>query len=143
MSEAGFTIHVDAKPLLDQVMETSLDAIKKYGQLMPRAATMAPDGAISVIMSDGEGSLEMIDNIFQGLQKLAKEGKCKATCVGYDIRLRQPNGAAIDAICIDIEHIEDRPLRMVVPYKRGWFGRTTFYEFVQHDPQPRVFNANG
>ena len=104
----------DLDTLLDIVLPFALDMLVKRGGFLPFGAAIALDGQPRFVAADpglGEqpGSLPVLDLLIDGARRDA-DG-LRAVAIATDVL-----ADGTDAVCVDLEHLEGRAIRVLMPY---------------------------
>lgn len=114
----------DANELLDAMIGFSAQMLREHGEFYPYGAAMLPDGEITAVGAyDGDetpASQDVIDFLVEGFQAAAKSREYVATALFFDARVNLPDGGGeSDAVVVNIDHVNDFSVILVIPYSLG------------------------
>ena len=139
---------MSAKVDCEQLMRASLPFAKhmlqECGEFRPYGAYMKPSGEIVDVGADAgskypksKDSLELLRDSFS---TLAREGKCKATAIVFDVRVELPRSAEkSDAIQICLEHADGYSAEVFIPYSEGESTGVVYGEIFAQAGQRDIF----
>jgi hypothetical protein len=129
--------------VLDESIKTAVQFLEKYGEFFPFAVVKTSDGQITHVQTWGHNerpsAQEVIQELFSGLKHGAGDGSYRTTALVSDVRLRDKEcGASTDAIRVEIEDAEARPVTCYLPYSRT-LGGVNAGDITAENGDSRVF----
>lgn len=108
--------------LLRTAADLALEQIEEHGEFVPFAVVLAQGDELRLIalgddelQDDGEKDLTKIRDILLGI---SKNEEFVATAIISDVRVRmEESGEVTDAVRVEIEHAEDQPITVILPYR--------------------------
>ena len=136
--------HPDLEVLLNALLPFAEDMLAKHGEFYPYGATLGTDGEVSQIAGhtgdDRPLSQPLIELMMQGCRQQAAAGAIKAAGICCDIRTIPPGQKdKTDAICVSLEHQSGEAVDVILPYKKGWFGKMTYGDLFAVKRQRTIF----
>jgi hypothetical protein len=132
--------------LLNAVLPFAEQMLRQHGDFYPFAATVAPDGRVSLIQPDlGEDeeipeSDQIVHLLYEGLRDQALRGEIRggAVCTNVSVQLDE-NDEENDAVRVSLDHAKHDPLDIFQPYAIEPSGDVVYGEIVAVAADPRVF----
>jgi hypothetical protein len=129
--------------LLDPLLRFAQEMLQKHGEFFPIGNVMALDGSVSMIGTDVGAdrppSAEVIDALVAGMRAKAAAGEIRAVGICYDVRIRDADGKATDAIAVGLEHRGGDAATVFMPYSKGRFSGLKFGQLSGAPGERRVF----
>ena len=141
-------VHPDLDALFDEMLRMAHLLLEKNGEFYPIGASMNSDGEIAHLAGfEGDehpASQTIIDLIKHGLRAQASESNLRAGAICYDVRTVPPGASKkTDAICVDLAHVEGEAVKVLEPYRKGWFGKIAYGEIFAARGDLGIFGADG
>lgn len=83
---------------------------------------------------------EVVERLVATHRAGAASGELIACGTTLDVELTDPDGVARDAICVDIEHREAEPVRLLLPYEVVREGEVVYGELVAVRLEGEIFS---
>lgn len=120
--------------------------IEKHGEFYPFAAAMTHEGEVVSVAGDVGSEQpdprELADFLFDALREMARNGEITASGVCMNVTVSaEEGGTAGDAIGAFLEHAEDEPVEVFLPYARRRLRGYTFEELFASPGRRRVFET--
>jgi len=137
-----------AKTDFDQLLNTLIpfaqEMIAKHGEFFPFGSSIGMDGKIHIDNpyedNNSPTSQLIIDLITQAFRRSALDGKIRAAGICYDVRTIPPGkNKKTDAIWISLEQRTGEAVDVIVPYKKGLFGKYSYGKLFAADREPMFF----
>jgi hypothetical protein len=140
--------HPDLDALLNALIPFAQQMLSKYGEFYPFGASIDVNGAISFSATDPQlessQSQVVFESLVSDLSQKAANGQIKAAGICFDTRITRPRDVSkIDAICIHLEHREQAPVRVYMPYVKSLFGKFKYQELSASTVESRIFVRSG
>jgi hypothetical protein len=135
---------------LDEVLNALLpfaqEMLQKHGEFYPFAAAMTRECELASVAGDVGSEQpdprELADFLFDALREMAQRGEIKASGVCVNVTVSGEAGGGVgDAIGVFLEHAEDEPVEVFLPYARRRLRGYTFEELFANPGHRRVFEA--
>jgi hypothetical protein len=135
---------------LDEVLNALLpfaqEMLQKHGEFYPLAAAMTREGEVVSVAGDVGSEQpdprELADFLFDALRQMAQNGEVKASGVCMNVTVSgDESGTLGDAIGVFLEHAEEEPVEVFLPYARRRLRGYAFEELFANPGQRRVFEA--
>jgi hypothetical protein len=139
--------HPDFDQLYDQLLRHSKMFLDQQdGHFLPHGAVVSWDGKTGVVGVDTKekrpDARVTLQQLMDGLRKMAASGKFRATGVAIDMRLKTPprkEDVGRDAICVALENKDGLCQSVFTPYVRSKTGSFTYYEPFVIPEKSRIF----
>lgn len=136
--------HPDLDELLNVLLPFAQQMLAKQGEFLPFGSSMKIDGTIianaGYDISAHPQSQEIIDLMISSFQQSATSGELRAAGICCDIRVAPPGMTKkTDAICVSLEHQSGAAVDVVIPYKKGLFGKLIYGELFAAKRTPQFF----
>jgi hypothetical protein len=83
---------------------------------------------------------QVIELLVKGLRSSVEENQYRVTALCYDATMTIPNsGVKSDAICVEFEDKDDKPIKVFVPYRKSLVGSVKLGEVVATQGDGRIF----
>ncbi len=129
--------------LLDKLLPFAEQQMKKYREFYPFAAVLLEDDSVELTASyDGNEHPEpkaVLEDLKQIHQKLAAEGKIKASGIVWNAGVNSADGKPIDAIIVSLEHRDNYSVIVGEPYKIGLFKTVSFGNLFAMEGKQDIF----
>lgn len=129
--------------LLDKLLPFAEDQLKKHREFYPFAAVIFMDDSVELTGSydgnDHPESKDVIEMLKQIHQKLASEGKIKASGIVWNASVVSADGRPSDAIIVSLEHKDDYSVIVGEPYKIGLFKKVNFCNLFAMEGKHDIF----
>lgn len=129
--------------LLDKLLPFAEQQMKKYREFYPFAAVLLEDDSVELTASyDGNEQPEpkaVLEDLKQIHQKLAAEGKIKASGIVWNAGVNSADGKPIDAIIVSLEHRDNYSVIVGEPYKIGLFKTVSFGNLFAMEGKQDIF----
>jgi hypothetical protein len=134
----------DFDALLKTVLPFAEDQLRRHGEFQPFGATMSVDGTITHEMANTEDeqpkSAELVQILIEAFRMKADQGIVRATAICFDVCTVPPGQTEkTDAIRVGLDHRDGKSVDVLLPYRKGWFGRITFRNSVVKKAEPGIF----
>jgi hypothetical protein len=83
----------------------------------------------------------MMDLLLAGMRAQAAAGQIRAAGLCYDVRIRDRDGNATDAIAVSLEHNAGDTVRVLMPYSKGRLRGFEFGDIAAERGERRVFRV--
>jgi hypothetical protein len=83
----------------------------------------------------------MMDLLLAGMRTQAAAGQIRAAGLCYDVRIRDRDGNATDAIAVSLEHMAGDTVRVLMPYSKARFRGFKFGDIAAERGERRVFGV--
>ena len=109
--------------LMNSLVPFAKEMLKRYGEFLPFAGFMAPDGKITHVGGKIEGtdhskSRDLISLFLKNFRESAGKNEVKAVSIVYDVRIKPPSeNEKSDAIQVCLEHRNGYSADVYFPYK--------------------------
>lgn len=136
----------DIEAILDALKQMASHLLALHGEMIPIAATMAPDKAITHVgyQSDTEfpKSVRAIEDLTEYLKAQADQGAILAGGLAYIASLNNPDSTIShdDAIIFDLES-RDAHARLAIPFTLNESQPPTFADILRLQYDPVFFTA--
>jgi hypothetical protein len=139
---------VDLEELMNFLIPSAQQFLKKSGEFYPFAASMTADGTIEANMSgtseEYPKSDELISILIEAFRQEAVEGKLKATGICYDVGvILEGAKEKTDAICVWLEHVDGDAVKILLPYRKSLTGKIKYDELRMTSADHEVFLPTG
>lgn len=110
--------------LLDAAIKFAQDMLAKRCEFYPFGASVSDAGQVGMAAADpGLGdhpdSLSVIEALTEGFRSAAAGGEIRAAAICCDVRVDDDGSGMTDAIRVTIEHRDDEPVHVLLPYRLG------------------------
>ena len=134
-----------AQPYVENLYGTLVtfaqDMLSEHGEFYPFCFTVSPDGSLAPLAIGDAGehpsSAQVIEMLTGALRAKASAGEIIGAGLCYDVSIKPVDGMT-DAICIDIEVVDDS-FRVLVPYANGDSGDVEYGEPSAADKARSLF----
>lgn len=127
MSEAEPTPAEEMDRLLDLLVQVSMDFLSRRDAFMPHAAILDADGELRFGMAeagDEAHEAEHLELLRASLREEAAAGAIRACGLAVDVTVTDDDDIELDAIRIELDHLDEQPIIVIVPYEKGDSGYT-------------------
>ncbi|HEY3195101.1 MAG TPA: hypothetical protein VGK42_07690 [Candidatus Dormibacteraeota bacterium] len=135
----------DLDALLDPLIRFAQEMLRKRGAFYPFGDVMTIDGEVTLTAADPgtdhPPTEEMMDLLLAGMRTQAAAGQIRAAGLCYDVRIRDRDGNATDAIAVSLEHKAGDTARVLMPYSKGRFRGLKFGDIAAERAERRVFDV--
>ena len=110
----------DLDALLDHLLHHALEQLEAEGDFQPFAAAIDTDGELQMVDAEPESDesppQELVEQLAASLAAAAGRGEIRASAICANVTLPSEAGAA-DAALVQLEHREDDPVDIALPYE--------------------------
>jgi hypothetical protein len=111
----------EATDLLNMLLPFAEKMLREHGEFYPYGGAMLPDGSMTMLgATDGNEhpkSKDLYDLMVGTFREHAREGKCKATGIVYDVMTLPPGATAkTDAMAVRLDHEAGYSVVVMIPY---------------------------
>ena len=136
--------HADLDALLNFLLSFARQMVSKHGEFHPFGASMNDQGQISAFAADTGSefpeSTEVIELLEGSFRQLARKGEIRASGICLDVRISAPEATKmVDAIQAKLEHKNGEAANVILPYRRGFLGRTKYGQISASQGTPQIF----
>ena len=133
--------------LLNTAIELGLKLIAKHGNHIPFAIAIRVNGERLNIAADDtkvhDGSA-LAQTVLQDVRGLIAKQELRAVAFARNIDCQTAvDRSKVDAIEVDLDHLEDRPVTCMLPYKIGNGGEPVPDEVFAIEPREQFFLRSG
>jgi hypothetical protein len=140
-------VRMAARDEMDELLDALVGFAKKMlvarSAFYPFAAEVTTDGRVQMVTADLDDAVpapdEVIRVLVERLRREAGTGEIRAAGICVDVRLEPDDLPPSDAIRVDVEHVDEDPVRVFLPYVVELPGRVVFGELVAEPGHSRVF----
>lgn len=131
--------------LMNAVLPFARQMLAEHGEFLPYGGVITTQGEIvSIGASDGvehSTSQKLIDIMTESFQVKAKAGEYRATAIVFDVRIIDPaTGHKSDAIQMNLDHMENMSISVLLPYKIESKGSVTYGEMFTQQGDSQIFS---
>lgn len=132
--------------LLDAAVTFAQEMLARRGEFYPFGAVVTAEGAVALSAADpGLGdypdSVSVIDALRQAFKRQAQTGEIRGAAICCDVRVEDDGSGMTDAIRTTIEHREDEPVHVLLPYRLGNDRTASYGELRAARAEPTIFAA--
>ncbi len=111
--------NVDVNAFVDRCLDLAAYFLSNYGEFMPFALALDPEGEIDCIQGNelGGSPEEMIEMLVAALQQTAEPSGYLLTAIVSNVSLVARDGSKQDAVRVDLEMRDGPPLDCFVEYE--------------------------
>ena len=140
--------HPDYDTMLNALIPFAQQMISKEGEFFPFGAEIRSSGEIGLNAPHPDRAesptKELIDTLYAGLKSKADKGEIRAAAVCFDTRIQRPGQAEkTDAICVHLEHQNEKAIEVYVPYSKSLLGKVQYEKLVGSPADQQIFSPGG
>lgn len=134
----------DMTMILKTLADFAQQQLEKHDGFLPFGASIKSDGSLALgagyVGEDSDDPNEILDLVFRGLRKQAKDGEIRSGGYCMDVRVVLPGQTEkVDAIQVCVEHVEGHSIEVFIPYSKGDGGDYEFGKYVSQQDDIRIF----
>lgn len=127
--------------LLNEAIETSQKLISHMGSHIPFAKVLSTDGNVETIVADDSEVQDPTVLISTLVDAVGERSDLRAIALSTNVDYLEPEGGKrVDAVMVDLDHKEDRPVTCVLPYELGASGQLSFGELFAIEAKRTFFS---
>lgn len=140
------SVRDDKDQVLNALLPFAEQMLRRHGSFHPFAAALTRGGEVELVLlvteaaEDHPESAALPASFQEVLRERAVRREIRACGVCADMRVTKPQtGEVTEAIGAFIEHVEDQPVEVYLPYSRKRLRGYSFRESWESPGEPRVF----
>ncbi|MEZ5942367.1 MAG: hypothetical protein R3C18_13320 [Planctomycetaceae bacterium] len=115
--------HDALNSICETATELAFKQLEQFGEFIPFAVVCLQDGstgfvalATDQVQPRADLNLETLRNV---LRNGAQQQAYQAVAVASDVQIQMEDDAVSHAVCLEVEHVEETPVRYVLPYDKS------------------------